>query len=808
VPVPLGNAPVASIPAAPPNAGADPQGGRYHLLAGRADWAQCREIRDGLPDPASPPQVWPQRPVLDDDTDGPAGNFEWDPLTGSLRLAHRDAVTRHTTSTAAHRPDQRRGADRDRYGSWYWISEDQRSVLRACPGARQGELWWSLDEIDGTCTARQRESGQFGTVPTPLTDDGTRLAGLAITTGHRLVVGLVDAVGGLAVFDLHSRGAPFMLRWPGEYAITPFDLAATSHGGVLVLDRTRRTWWRLDRNWRLQVDVQELSPRTFRAADGTTSQGTAVLAVTPRPHVLEATGQTAVIDPVAIAEGPGVVLVLDRPPAGPSAVVLCRQSVVLARLPLTVTALDPTRPDLPSFVHDVVGQDLVWAPANATLPLPGPLLYVADGSTSVTEAYSLDLDPPSVTHLPDELPMRSWESKGIVATGGDVYYDAVGRWVPLEPFGICNMERTGTLQTPAGFGEHAVNGQPFDSVIAGCAWHRLFLDAAIPDGCRIRVAARASDDPILLQRIPFRPQPRSYLRTGGAELPWHEPWSDVSRPTSPQTGTWELLFQQVQGRFMQLELTLEGTGRSTPSLRALRVWYPRFSYVHAYLPEVYRDEDEPGRFLERLLANMEGLLTEQENRIEQAWMLADPRTSPTTALDWLASWVGLHLEPAWTSPRRRFLLTHVDRLYRMRGTIGGLRALLRLYLGCSLDPDVVFATQSRTDDPARIIDRVAPHRFRVLIPGRLDTDSAAMVARIIGAARPAHASFEIRSFSGLFVVGEAQVGIDTLLGASPGFQPMVLGESTMPGLLGAPHPFEITDRIVSDRDRLGELPAL
>jgi len=84
-----------------------------------------------------------------------------------------------------------------------------------------------------------------------------------------------------------------------------------------------------------------------------------------------------------------------------------------------------------------------------------------------------------------------------------------------------------------------------------------------------------------------------------------------------------------------------------------------------------------------------------------------------------------------------------------------------------------------------------------------------MVARIVQAARPAHASFEIRSYRGLLVVGEARLGIDTLVGASPVFRPIVLGDTELAaGYLSPRHPFEIADRVVSDRDRLGEFPAL
>jgi phage tail-like protein len=794
----------------------DPQGGRFHLLAGEADWPTCPE-----PAPEHDP-AWPVRTVLAD-VDGHLGNFEWDRMTGSLRLAHREAVARRPAHGAVRRPEERRGADRDRYGSWYWIDANARGIVRLGHEARNATSWWSLDDLSADCstaTSSPGGGGDFVSVPEPVVGDDARLAGLAITTAHYLLVGLVDTQGGLVLFDLHSRGVPRVLRWPGGHAITPFDLAATSGGGVLVLDRVRRSWWCLDRVCRLEAAVVPGPPAIFQP-DPTdpTDQGAAACppppaSVIPRAHLLDAAGPRAVVDPVAIAEGPDAVLVLDRPISAPSAVVLCdpRTGTVTARLPLTVDALDPTRPDLPGFTHDVVGQDLAWGPAGTTQPLPGPLVYVADASTSGTEAYQIVLDgggEPAVVHRPDELPMRSWDAKALVAVGGDVFYDAVGRWIPLEPFGVCNRERAGVLRTPTGFDAGAVPGQPFDSGTPGCVWHRLFLDAELPDGCALTVGVRAADDPELLERLPFVHQPAPYLRGGGAELPFHDPWAGVQRPGSERTGTWELLFQRVTGRYLQLELGFAGTGRTSPSLRALRAWFPRFSYVHAYLPEPYQADDEPARFLERMLANMEGLLTEHERRIENAWMLVDPRTTPAAAIDWLASWMGLRLEPQWTTERRRFLLRNVHRLYRVRGTVGGLRALLRLYLGCSLSEDVVFAPQPRPDDPVRIVEPTSAHRFKVLVPFALDDDQATMVGRIVEAARPAHAGFEVRWRSGLLVVGEAQLGIDTVLGDTPRHVPLEIGQTPLAvGVLAADHPFEVADRIVSDRDRLGELPGL
>ena len=87
-----------------------------------------------------------------------------------------------------------------------------------------------------------------------------------------------------------------------------------------------------------------------------------------------------------------------------------------------------------------------------------------------------------------------------------------------------------------------------------------------------------------------------------------------------------------------------------------------------------------------------------------------------------------------------------------------------------------------------------------------------MVQRIVETAKPAHTAFALRRYHELFVVGQARLGLDTELGTAPVFVPMVPGDADA-GLLAAsylgyPRPFDLTDRVVSDRDRVGTLPVL
>jgi phage tail-like protein len=385
----------------------------------------------------------------------------------------------------------------------------------------------------------------------------------------------------------------------------------------------------------------------------------------------------------------------------------------------------------------------------------------------------------------------------------------------------CHYAARALLTTPIDFDEETP-GQPFDSVLPGCVWHRLLLDADLPTGTAIRVRARAADDPELLLVSAWIDQPIPYQRSNGAEIPFYTPPAFVAGPES--AGTWEFLFQEVVGRYLQLELTLEGTGRTTPELYALRAWYPRFSYLDHYMPAIYREEPVPASFLERWLANIEGFYTHLEGQIEQMPRLLDPRTAPVETLDWLACWFGLVLDPLWQEDRRRFFIQHAFALYGMRGTVPGLEIALRLYVDEEFgewffDPDCWGRSKVRIieqfmtvggdglvlGDTSANPSTLYAHRFTVLVPHALTQEDEEMVERIIQLEKPAHTAFELKRYWDLFRVGEARLGLDTQLGDSATITALMLGVDTL-GVhyLAAAYPFDIETRMVLERDRLGE----
>ncbi|RYY32206.1 MAG: hypothetical protein EOP59_19575, partial [Sphingomonadales bacterium] len=257
--------------------------------------------------------------------------------------------------------------------------------------------------------------------------------------------------------------------------------------------------------------------------------------------------------------------------------------------------------------------------------------------------------------------MRRFGGKALVAAGIGVYYDFGERWLPLIAQPNPRYELAATRDT-----------RIFDGREPQCVWHRLMLDACLPPGTGVEVSSRAADDEGDLKNSVWQNEPPLHRRARGSELPF------TPTPASANRGTFELLLQNARGRFLQLRLRITGDGRHTPRLRALRLYYPRFSYLERYLPAVYREDAASASFLDRFLANFEGTNTSIEDRIAAVQMLFDVRSAPADALAWLASWFGVALDPAWDEARRRLFIAHAMEFFQWRGTVRGLKMALRL----------------------------------------------------------------------------------------------------------------------------------
>jgi phage tail-like protein len=686
----------------------DANGSRFELLLGPADWGRCThaDAGDGV-----------ERPLAE----GWATALGRDRLPlaydcGGIALSRRISRFRAAASDTPPDPARRLGAAMDRHGSIYWVADGGARITVLSGGSRGVSVF-----AEATPPAAERPPARGGFAPlAPDVPVQRRLRGLAITTGQYLVAGRLPAAGrpgGLQVFDLVAGGPALDLAWPAAWPFAPHDLAARPCGGLAVLDRDNARVWLLDR----RLGMQAAFPVEPVEAPSAFAPGDPAPAAT-RPWFDLAIDAQDGADPVAVEVlADDSVLVMDAAGSDGFALVTRYVGGVMAERMSTavVLGLIPEQ-DQPGFL--LHGFDCALARRADGERL---VIAAADGNQCFAFDLLIGSSPPQLLDPVDVfLPMRRFDGMGLVrraATFADItvpqdsglmYASTQGSWLPLVAQSRPRYAAEASFSTPA-----------LDSDLPDCPWHRLVIDGAIPPGCTLAVESRAADTLAALPDQRWRREPTPMLRADGPELPW---LLDAAPPTDAAAGkgSWELLFQQARGRFLQLRLTLAGGALATPRLLALRAWNPRFSYLREYLPALYREDEASADFLERFLANFEGMFTALEDRIVAATALFDVRTAPDATLDWLASWLGLVLDPAVTPARKRLLIRFAVPLFAYRGTTQGLRLATELVLSRCVRPED-FALPARSQDQpygVRIIERFLTRRLPLPLLGETVVD--------------------------------------------------------------------------------------
>ena len=325
---------------------------------------------------------------------------------------------------------------------------------------------------------------------------------------------------------------------------------------------------------------------------------------------------------------------------------------------------------------------------------------------------------------------------------------------------------------------------PADSGTTGNVWHRLYLEASVPEHCGVRVWLHADDG----GGVPLPPgtpgAPDWYPHLFGAaarldgmadapmgawlsdtsELPFH-PGVLRCPPRPDYTGLFTALVQRpgrqvraLSGRYLWLHVELVGNNLATPEIAALRVHGARFSYRDRYLPSLYRESTfapdadaqgpaTPPDFLDRFLGLFEGALTQLEDRVAASWLLTDPGATRDDALEWLASWIGISFEEEDDPGRRRQLLLAAPFAARLHGTVGGLMAALELATGGVLVRGGSVDLAGDVPRPGQLaLARLNDTTVRVLVMAVAAPGSGGEMAVLVGGAVTSGALVVVEAF--------------------------------------------------------------
>jgi phage tail-like protein len=783
----------------------DVNGTRFHLLLGKNDWGNCTVEGEGLPKEKLS-EIWKTDEGIENKA---AIGVEWNATTCELTLQTR--LVNFVASPQDTPPDisQRRGAACDRYGNWFWIDETNLEIKVLSIGSQNVTTYFPIEQSDDE--TKQKIEGEFYQFEPKEKTEPIKLSGLAITEDHYMIVGTSQPAG-ILVFDLYSTGEPRQILFPKEIPFAPFDMSPRKCGGACVLDRENKTLWLLDRYFNFVNPAKQETVLTaqrddeFQPLDKQEKRGIAEQTF-PQGIALNLTSPPTDFDPIAIETlSDEKVFILDGKKmrddeSSPfySRIFLFDVEKQTYQIFKTSSLLALLGKDADSKMR-LDAHDIAFVAAKQNDEKILGKLYAASSGGNQTFAFEVkehetgfELQP-----LSEFLPMRLFGGKGIVAAGEQVFYDFDNRWIPLIQ-----------QRRPRFAGEALIITDKFNGKEPDCVWHRLLIDACIPPETKAEVWSRAANSEDELELTEWQHEPSLYLRGNGSELPFAKRLTRTkNQPDKKQTvsgdGTWELLFQKAHGQYLQLKLRLSGNERSTPRLFAMRIYYPRFSYSKNYLPAVYREDELSASFLERFLANVEGTYTAIEDKIAAVQMLFDARSVPAESLDWLASWFGVALDPAWDEAKRRLFIQNAPLFFQYRGTLRGLLMALHLAFDSCADKKIFDEDRFQSKNPRsiRIVEKFqtqiattsqqrqdAAHRFSVLLPYMKTAAShlkdpqeqIEFARRIVTLEKPTHTVFDVKFYWALFRIGEARLGEDTLLdegSRSPQLMPpMILGQN-------------------------------
>jgi phage tail-like protein len=156
--------------------------------------------------------------------------------------------------------------------------------------------------------------------------------------------------------------------------------------------------------------------------------------------------------------------------------------------------------------------------------------------------------------------------------------------------------------------------------------------------------------------------------------------------------------------------------------------------IGSLLPAVFQEDPIAMRWTEAL----DEVLAAPISTLDCLSAYTDPLLAPDDFVHWLGRWVGAVLDENWPLERQRATVANSVRLYRLRGTVEGLKALIEVVTGGEVEltesGGVRWSLAPNTAPPGEAVARVS---VRVTLPRGASVDAGALEELII-AEKPAH----------------------------------------------------------------------
>ena len=158
------------------------------------------------------------------------------------------------------------------------------------------------------------------------------------------------------------------------------------------------------------------------------------------------------------------------------------------------------------------------------------------------------------------------------------------------------------------------------------------------------------------------------------------------------------------------------------------------------LPGLFQQD----QFARRFVSTFDDALAPVISTLDNLTAYFDPWLAPEDFLEWLGTWVGITLDETWPLERRRRMVAEAYELYRMRGTLKGLRAHIEIFTGGTVE---VIDTGGVASSQAAGAPFPGSPNFALLIRVQVDDPKTVSVPRLealVSAAKPAHLTHRVQ----------------------------------------------------------------
>lgn len=315
---------------------------------------------------------------------------------------------------------------------------------------------------------------------------------------------------------------------------------------------------------------------------------------------------------------------------------------------------------------------------------------------------------------------------------------------------------------------------PFDSMEFETVWHRLRINVDLPSGAVYKLRIYASDRPEVLvpskeSRGLGRINLNEYLSNDKIDV--HRKvdlFDDIGAKCYKNPN--DVILYDFKGKYLWICLEFINYDQKPIKVSSIKIEFPKVSFID-YLPEIYKEEENNSKFLERFIGIFQSIYVDLEDKIDYTAIKYDVDRTTKDFLSWIGDWLSIKNASIWSEEKLRKLIKEAIKIYKMKGTKRAVAKMVKEYLG--IEPIIVEQFDVKENmyyhKQKEVVEKLFGDNgyvFTVMVPQAYikDTESYVELLRVINEVKPVDSICNLVVLSDqIYLDNHCYVGINSFI---------------------------------------------